>query len=86
MSYDGGGDYGFPHDGKQGRCGCGEEYSWNDNDGRYGGGSHKGSSGGGNGTGLWIFAVCLATAIGVFNEILGVIVLIIFAVIIWSMN
>ena len=20
----------FPHDGKQGRCGCGQGYSWND--------------------------------------------------------
>ena len=29
MPYDGyGGDEGFPHDGKQGRCGCGEGYSW----------------------------------------------------------
>ena len=66
MPYDGyGGDEGFPHDGKQGRCGCGEGYSWDDNDGGYAGGSHKGSSGGGNGTGLLIFAICLAAAVGV---------------------
>ena len=63
-----GGDESFPHDGKQGRCGCGEGYSWDDNDGGYAGGSHKGSSGGGNGTGLLIFAICLAAAVGVFNE------------------
>ena len=35
MPYDGyGGDESFPHDGKQGRCGCGEGYSWDDNDGK----------------------------------------------------
>ena len=87
MPQDGyGGDEGFPHDGKQGRCGCGEGYSWDDNDGGYRGGSHKGSSGGGNGTGLLIFAICLATAVGVFNELLGVIILIVFAFIIWTKN
>ena len=76
MPYDGyGGDEGFPHDGKQWRCGCDEGYRWDDNDGGYGGGSHKGSSGGGNGTGLLIFAICLASAVGVFNELLGVIIL-----------
>ena len=26
------GDNHFPHDGKQGRCGNGEGYSWDDND------------------------------------------------------
>ena len=87
MPYDGyRGDEGFPHDGKQGRCGCGEGYSWDDNDGGYRGGSRKGSSGGGNGTGLLIFAICLATAVGVFNELLGVIILIVFAFIIWIKN
>lgn len=45
LMYDGGNH--FPHDGKQGRCGCGEGYSWNDNNyGRHSGGS---SGGGGNG-------------------------------------
>ena len=35
MPYDGyGGDEGFPHNGKKGRCGCGEGYSWDDNDGK----------------------------------------------------
>ena len=35
MPYDGyRGDEGFPHDGKQGRCGCGEGYNWDDNDGK----------------------------------------------------
>ena len=35
MPQDGyGGDESFPHDGKQGRCGCGEGYSWDDNDGK----------------------------------------------------
>ena len=29
------GDKSFPHDGKQGRCGCGEGYSWDDNDGKF---------------------------------------------------
>lgn len=87
MPYDGyGGNEGFPHDGKQGRCGCGEGYSWDENDGRYGGGSRKGSSGGGNGTGLWILAVCLASAVGVFNQLLGVIILIVFVVIICAKN
>lgn len=87
MPQDGyGGDESFPHDGKQGRCGCGEGYSWDDNDGGYRGGSRKGSSGGGNGTGLLIFAICLAAAVGVFNELLGVIILIVFAFIIWTKN
>ena len=27
-------DESFPHDGKQRRCGCGEGYSWDDNDGK----------------------------------------------------
>ena len=36
MPYDGyGGNEGFPHDGKQGRCGCGESYSWDYNDGKF---------------------------------------------------
>ena len=61
-------------------------YSWDDNDGGYRGGSRKGSSGGGNGTGLLIFAICLAAAVGVFNELLGVIILIVFAFIIWTKN
>ena len=33
-----------------------------------------------------IFAICLAAAVGVFNELLGVIILIVFAFIIWTKN
>ncbi len=71
--YDGGNH--FPHDGKQGRCGCGEGYSWNNNDyGRYSGGS---SGGGGNGTKIFLIAVVVCSIIGAFNELLGALILII---------
>lgn len=71
--YDGGNH--FPHDGKQGRCGCGEGYSWNDNNyGRHGGGS---SGGGGNGIKIFLIAVVVCSIIGVFNELLGAMILII---------
>lgn len=72
--YDGGNH--FPHDGKQGRCGCGEGYSWNDNDyGRHSGGSSGG--GGGNGTAIFLIAVVVCSIIGAFNELLGALILIV---------
>lgn len=65
----------FPHDGKQGRCGCGQGYSWNDdNYGRHSGGS---SGGGGNGTAIFLIAVVLCSIIGAFNELLGALILIV---------
>lgn len=71
--YDGGNH--FPHDGKQGRCGCGEGYSWNDdNYGRHSGGS---SGGGGNGTLIFIIALIVCSIIGVFNELLAALIIII---------
>lgn len=72
--YDGGNH--FSHDGKQGRCGCGEGYSWNDNDyGRHSGGSSGG--GGGNGTAIFLIAVVVCSIIGAFNELLGALILIV---------
>lgn len=73
LMYDGGNH--FPHDGKQGRCGCGKGYSWNDNDyGRHSGGS---SGGGGNGIKIFLIAVVVCSIIGAFNELLGALILII---------
>lgn len=58
-----------PHDGKQGRCGCGEEYSWTDDDRYHNGG---GSSGNGCGGGLiFLIAVIVGSIIGVFSQLLG---------------
>lgn len=73
LMYDGGNH--FPHDGKQGRCGCGEGYSWNDNNyGRHSGGS---SGGDGNGIKIFLIAVVVCSIIGAFNELLGALILII---------
>lgn len=74
------GDNHFPHDGKQGRCGCGQGYSWDDNNNsnsnssRHSGGS---SGGGGNGTAIFLIAVVVCSIIGAFNELLGALILII---------
>ncbi len=77
MSYDGDGSY--PHDGKQGRCGCGEEYSWTDDDGYHHGG---GSSGNGCSGGLiFLIAVIIGSIIGVFSQLLGALVIIIVGVV-----
>lgn len=60
----------FPHDGKQGRCGCGQGYSWNDdNYGRHSGGSSGGGSG--NGTAIFLIALVICSIIGAFNQLLG---------------
>ena len=74
LMYDG--DNHFPHDGKQGRCGCGEGYSWDDNNNssRYSGSS---SGGGSNGTAIFLILVVVCSIIGVFNELIGVLILII---------
>ena len=66
--YDGGNH--FPHDGKQGRCGCGEGYSWDDN-------NNSRHSGGGNGTAIFLIAVVVCSIIGAFNELLGALILIV---------
>ena len=71
LMYDG--DNHFPHDGKQGRCGCGEGYSWEDNN-RHSGGL---SGGGGNGTAIFLIVVVVCSIIGAFNELLGALILII---------
>lgn len=69
------GDNHFPHDGKQGRCGCGEGYSWDNNDyGRNSGGS---SGGGSNGIAIFLIAVVVCSIIGLFNELLAALILII---------
>ncbi|MBU5430913.1 hypothetical protein KQI22_12725 [Kineothrix sp. MSJ-39] len=70
------GDNHFPHDGKQGRCGCGEGYSWDDNNSSMHSGSSS-SGGGGNGTAIFLIAVVVCSIIGVFNELLGALILII---------
>ncbi len=73
IMYDG--DNHFPHDGKQGRCSCGKGYSWNDNDySSYHGGS---SGGGGNGGAKFLIAVIICIIIGLFNELLAALILII---------
>lgn len=73
LMYDGGNH--FPHDGKQGRCGCGEGYSWDDNNNsRHSGGSFGGS---GNGTAIFLITVVVCSFIGAFNELLGALILII---------
>ena len=71
--YDGGNP--FPHDGEHGRncsgygCDCDEK-----NYGYHGGGS----SGGGSGAGvIFLIAVAIASAVGVFNQLLGVIILVV---------
>lgn len=64
----------LPHDGKQGRCGCGEGYSWNDNNyGRHGGGSF----GGGNSIAIFLVALVVCCIIGAFNELLAALIFII---------
>ena len=64
----------FPHDGKQGRCGCGEGYSWENKDyGRYQGGS---SRGGGKDT-IFLIAAIICFIIGIFNELLAALIIII---------
>lgn len=68
LMYDGGNH--FPHDGKQGRCGCGEGYSWDDN-------NNSRHSGGGNGTAIFLIAVVVCSIIGAFNELLGALILIV---------
>lgn len=69
------GDNHFPHDGKQGRCGCGEGYSWNDNDySRNRGGSSGGSD---NDITKFLIAVVICIIIGLFNELLAALILII---------
>lgn len=66
----------FPHDGKQGRCGCGQGYSWNDdNYGRNSGGSSGG--GGGNGTAIFLIALVICSIIGAFNQLLGGLILLV---------
>lgn len=73
LMYDGGNH--FPHDGKQGRCGCGEGYSWDDNNNsRHSGGSF---GGGGHGTAIFLITVVVCSFIGAFNELLGALILII---------
>lgn len=69
------GDNHFPHDGKQGRCGCAEGYSQVDNDySRNRGGSFRG---GGNGTTKFLIAIGICIIIGLFNELLAALILII---------
>lgn len=65
----------FPHDGKQGRCGCGEGYSWDNND--YSGNRGGSSGGGGNGTIIFLIAVVVCSIIGIFNELFAALILII---------
>ena len=64
----------FPHDGEHGRscsgygCDCDEK--------NYG--HHGGSSSGGSGAGvIFLIAVAIASAVGVFNQLLGVIILVV---------
>ncbi len=77
MNYDG--DSSYPHDGKQGRCGCGEGYSWTDDDGYHHGG---GSSGNGCSGGLiFLIAVFIGSIIGVFSQLLGALVIIIVGIV-----
>lgn len=69
------GDNHFPHDGKQGRCGCGEGYSWDNKDYNMNRGSSSG--GGGNGATKFLIAVVICIIIGLFNELLAALILII---------
>lgn len=79
MSYDG--DDSYPHDGKQGRCGCGEGYSWTDDDGYHHGG---GSSGNGCSGGLiFLIAVIIGSIIGAFNQLLGALVIIVVGIVLF---
>ena len=69
----------FPHDGKQGRCGCGQGYSWND-DTDFHGRHNYSSGGGGDGCGktaIFLIAVVICSIIGAFNELLGALIMII---------
>jgi len=78
MNYDG--DDSYPHDGKQGRCGCGEGYSWTDDGYHHGGGS----SGNGCSSGLiFLIAVIIASIIGVFSQLLGALVIIIVGIVLF---
>lgn len=61
-----------PHDGQHGRCGCGQGYSWDDNQNYYGG---RNSSGGG--CGGFILLIIVVSVIGVFNELLAALIAII---------
>lgn len=60
----------FPHDGKQGRCGCGQGYSWNDDTDFHGRHNYSGG-GGGDGCGktaILLIAVVICSIIGAFNK------------------
>lgn len=59
-----------PHDGRHGRCGCGQGYSWNDEQ-NYRGGRNSGGSGG---YGYFILLVIVVSVIGVFNEFLAILI------------
>ena len=64
----------FPHDGKHGRFGCGEGYSWDKNDySSY----RRGSSGGGNGGAIWLVLIIVCCIVGAFNEILAALIILI---------
>lgn len=70
----------FPHDGKQGRCGCGKGYNWDDKD--YGG-YQGGSSSGGNSILILLIAVIVCSIIGVFNELLAALIMVIVGIVLF---
>lgn len=62
----------YPHDGKHGRCGCGQGYSWDDNydyQGR--------KNGGGNGCGGLAILIIVVSIISAFNDVLAALIVIV---------
>ena len=62
-----------PHDGKHGRCGCGQGYSWDENQSFRGGGN----AGGNAGCASVVLLILIVGTVEVFNQFLAMLIAII---------
>lgn len=62
-----------PHDGQHGRCGCGQGYSWDENQSFRG----VGNSGGNVGCASFIFLILIVGIVEIFNQFLAIPIVII---------